>query len=69
MTEASQGTLGKYFKVRKEKGAPGLPTLSVTMYDGLVDRSDLARKVETNLAPDQHLRVREGDIVYNMMRM
>ena len=25
--------------------------------------------METNLRPEQHLRVREGDIAYNMMRM
>ena len=62
-------TLGDYFRVRKEKGEPGLPTLSVTMNDGLVDRADLDRKMETNLAPEAHLRVREGDIAYNMMRM
>lgn len=62
-------TLGDFFRVRKEKGEAGLPLLSVTMNDGLVDRSDLDRKMETNLAPEQHLRVREGDIAYNMMRM
>lgn len=61
--------LGDYFSVRKERGAPGLPTLSVTMYDGLINREDLDRKTETNLAPEQHLRVGEGDIAYNMMRM
>ncbi|WP_067219146.1 restriction endonuclease subunit S [Stappia indica] len=62
-------TLGDFFRVRKEKGEAGLPTLSVTMNDGLVDRADLDRKMETNLAPEEHLRVREGDIAYNMMRM
>lgn len=62
-------TLGDFFRVRKEKGEAGLPTLSVTMNDGLVDRADLDRKMETNLAPEDHLRVREGDIAYNMMRM
>lgn len=61
--------LGDFFRVRKEKGEAGLPTLSVTMNDGLVDRADLDRKMETNLAPEEHLRVREGDIAYNMMRM
>lgn len=61
--------LGDYFSVRKERGAPGLPTLSVTMNDGLINREDLDRKTETNLAPQQHLRVHEGDIAYNMMRM
>ncbi|MDE0435770.1 MAG: restriction endonuclease subunit S [Bryobacterales bacterium] len=34
-----------------------------------MDRSDLDRKAETNLRPEQHLRVCEGDIAYNMMRM
>ncbi len=62
-------TLGDFFRVRKEKGEAGLPTLFVTMNDGLVDRADLDRKIETNLAPEDHLRVREGDIAYNMMRM
>ena len=65
----TSNTLGAYFRVRKEKGEPELPTLSVTVNDGLVDRSDLDRKMETNLSPEQHLRVREGDIAYNMMRM
>lgn len=62
-------TLGDFFQVRKEKGEAGLPTLSVTMNNGLVDRANLDRKMETNLAPEEHLRVREGDIAYNMMRM
>jgi len=62
-------TLGDFFRVRKEKGEAGLPTLSVTMNDGLVDRADLDRKMETNLTPEEHLRVCEGDIAYNMMRM
>ena len=69
MTDAAYDMLGNYFRVRKEKGKPGLPTLSVTMNDGLVDRSDLDRKMETNLTPEQHLNVRKGDIAYNMMRM
>jgi len=62
-------TLGDFFRVRREKGEAGLPTLSVTMNNGLVDRADLDRKMETTLAPEDHLRVREGDIAYNMMRM
>ena len=66
---SASNTLGAYFRVRREKGEPGLPMLAVTMNDGLVDRSDLDRKMETNLGPEQHLRVREGDIAYNMMRM
>lgn len=69
MTHPPESTLDDYFRVRREKGQPGIPTLSVTIRDGLVDRSDLDRKMETNLRPEQHLRVHEGDIAYNMMRM
>lgn len=66
--EGSQ-RLGELFKSRREKGKPGLPTLSVTLNNGLVDRASLDRKTDTNLAEDEHLLVRKGDIVYNMMRM
>ncbi len=61
--------LGDLFESRRERGRPGLPLLSVTMNDGLVDRDDLDRKQETSLAPDEHLLVKPGDIAYNMMRM
>lgn len=61
--------LGKVFKIRRERGKPGLPTLSVTLNDGLVLRESLDRKTDTTLSPEEHLLVREGDIAYNMMRM
>ncbi|SDX55430.1 type I restriction enzyme, S subunit [Albimonas donghaensis] len=61
--------LGDYFTSRRERGADGLPTLSVTLDRGLVRRDSLDRKTDTNLAPHEHLRVRPGDIAYNMMRM
>ncbi len=61
--------LGDLFRSRREKGIAGLPKLSVTMNDGLVDRESLDRKMETNLADEDHLLVRKGDIAYNMMRM
>jgi len=61
--------LGNVFKSRREKGREGLPTLSVTLNDGLVLRESLERKTETTLSPEEHLLVREGDIAYNMMRM
>lgn len=61
--------LGDLFTSRREKGKAGLPTLSVTLNNGLVDRKDLDRKQETNLAPEEHLLVKPGDIAYNMMRM
>lgn len=61
--------LGDLFDSRKECGREGLPTLSVTMTDGLVDRDDLDRKQNTALLPAEHLLVEPGDIAYNTMRM
>ena len=61
--------LGELFRSRREKGKPGLPTVSVTLTNGLVDRESLERKTDTNLAADEHLLVKKGDIAYNMMRM
>lgn len=61
--------LGDLFNARKERGRPGLPTLSVTMTEGLVDRNDLDRKQDSELTPEEHLLVQRGDIAYNTMRM
>lgn len=61
--------LGELFRSRREKGKPGLPTVSVTLTNGLVDRESLERKTDTNLSEDEHLLVKKGDIAYNMMRM
>jgi type I restriction enzyme, S subunit len=61
--------LGNAFINRRQKGKAGLPTLSVTLNDGLVDRSSLDRKTDTNLVAEEHLYVMPGDIAYNMMRM
>ncbi len=61
--------LGKWFSLSRAKGSDGLPTLSVTLDRGLVNRDDLERKQETNLTAKDHLLVRDGDIAYNMMRM
>ena len=61
--------LGNFFTSRRERGSPGLPLLSVTRNDGLIDRSALDRKMESSLAESDYLLVREGDIAYNMMRM
>ena len=64
-----QCRMGDLFESRRERGRPGLPLLSVTMNDGLVDREDLDRKQDSALAPEEHLLVKPGDIAYNMMRM
>ena len=61
--------LGNIFKSRRERAATGLPTLSVTLNDGLVLRESLERKTDTNLSAEEHLLVRKGDLAYNMMRM
>jgi type I restriction enzyme S subunit len=69
MTYSGNCRLGDLFTSRREKGRPGLPTLSVTLNDGLVNREDMERKQDTSLAPEEHLLVKPGDIAYNMMRM
>jgi type I restriction enzyme S subunit len=61
--------LGDLFTSRREKGRAGLPTMSVTLNDGLVNREDMERKQDTSLTPEEHLLVKPGDIAYNMMRM
>lgn len=69
MTYIGNCRLGDLFESRRERGRPGLPLLSVTMNDGLVDRDDLDRKQDSALTPEEHLLVKPGDIAYNMMRM
>ncbi len=64
-----QCRLGDLFENRKERGCQGLPTLSVTMNDGLVDRDEMDRKQESALSAEQHRLVKAGDIAYNTMRM
>jgi type I restriction enzyme S subunit len=61
--------LGELFAERKESGKPGLPTLSVTMHDGMVDREEHGRRVASELTPEEHLLAHKHDIAYNMMRM
>jgi type I restriction enzyme, S subunit len=73
LDEKSEGwepvKLGDIFQVQKNKGRKGMPVFSVTLYDGIVDRSEIDRKMETNLAPEEHLLMEAGDLAYNMMRM
>jgi type I restriction enzyme S subunit len=61
--------LGDLFESRREKGSLGLPLLSVTLTNGMVNREELKRKQETELSDAEHLVVHRGDIAYNMMRM
>lgn len=61
--------LGDYFRQSSQKGREGLPLLSVTIADGMVGRESLGRKMDSDLAAEDHLLVRPGDLAYNMMRM
>jgi len=69
MVPKSNTCLGDYFTSSREKGKAGLPVLSVTLNNGIVHRSDLERRTDTNIIPEDHLLVRKGDIAYNMMRV
>jgi len=62
-------TLGEMFSSSRKKGKSGLPTFSVTLQNGLVNREEMNRKTDTNLSPEKHLLVKRGYIAYNMMRM
>jgi type I restriction enzyme S subunit len=68
-TEWRVASVGELFEQRTEHGRPGLPVMSIVMKDGLVDRASVERRVESNLPPEGHALVLEGDIAYNMMRM
>lgn len=61
--------LGSLFTKRRDKGKVNIPTYSVTLHDGIVNREDLARETATNLSPEEHLLVKKNDLAYNMMRM
>ena len=61
--------IGEMFSRRVERGRPGLPVMSITMTEGLVERDSMERRVDSNLPPEGHLLVRAGDLAYNMMRM
>jgi type I restriction enzyme S subunit len=63
------GKLGDLFDNSRKKGKAGLPTMSVTLRDGLVRRDSLERKTDTNLVAGDHLLIEKDDIAYNMMRM
>ncbi|MFM2196875.1 MAG: type restriction enzyme subunit [Verrucomicrobiota bacterium] len=64
-----EARLAKFFRSSRAKGEEGMPMLSVTLSRGLINRSEIERKTETNLGANEHLLVHEGDIAYNMMRM
>lgn len=60
---------GSLFSNRVEAGEQGLPIYAVTMYDGMVLRSSIERRVDDIADAKGNRKVRKGDIAYNMMRM
>lgn len=62
-------TLGSLFSERKESGALGLPLLSVTSNNGIINRDDVGRKDTSSADKSKYIRVYPGDIAYNTMRM
>lgn len=72
-SRASEGwrrvRLGEVFTERREGGRPGLPVASISIEAGLVLRSSLDRRVESDLSEEAHALVKVGDIAYNTMRM
>ncbi len=61
--------LGELFVKRTDRGRVGLPVISVTLNNGLIERNSIERKMDTNLEPEEHLLIKKNDIAYNMMRM
>jgi type I restriction enzyme S subunit len=56
-------------KERKQRGYDDLPLLSVTADEGIVYRDELDRRDTSSSNKSNYLRVCEGDIAYNTMRM
>lgn len=61
--------LGSIFISRQETGFADLPLMSLTDESGLIPQQDTKKKDNSNVNKSKYLRVCEGDIVYNTMRM
>ncbi len=61
--------LGSIFLSRQETGFSELPLMSLTDECGLVPQQETNKKDNSNTNKSKYLRVCEGDIVYNTMRM
>jgi type I restriction enzyme S subunit len=61
--------LGKVFDERKEQGYDDLPLLSITAEEGIIYRDELDRRDTSSSDKSDYLRVCEGDVAYNTMRM
>lgn len=61
--------LGELFAERNETNKTGLELLSITGTRGIIPRSDLEGKDNSNNDKSKYLKVCVGDIAYNTMRM
>ena len=61
--------LGTLFAERVENNCPDLELLSVTGIRGIIPRSELESKDNSNEDKSKYLKVCKGDIAYNTMRM
>ncbi len=61
--------LGDCFFERSEAGNTGLPLLSITSGNGVVDREEIGRRDTSAADKGKYLRICPGDIGYNTMRM
>jgi len=65
----SEFRLGTLFKERVETETQGLPLLSITSDDGVINRESVGRKDTSNTDKSKYLRICIRDIGYNTMRM
>ena len=61
--------IGDIYAERSERGAAGMELLSVTMNDGVMQRSEIEGKDNSSEDKSSYKVVRKGDMVYNSMRM
>ena len=61
--------IGDIYAERSERGAADMELLSVTMNDGVMQRSEIAGKDNSSEDKSSYKVVRKGDMVYNSMRM
>ena len=61
--------IGYIYAERSERGAADMELLSVTMNDGVMQRSEIEGKDNSSEDKSSYKVVRKGDIVYNSMRM
>lgn len=61
--------IGDIYAERSERGAADMELLSVTMNDGVMQRSEIEGKDNSSEDKSGYKVVRKGDMVYNSMRM